>query len=76
MYWEQCTPYVKELASDESSDYNYGASGNHVIFAGTYGVRSPGYDHMEVFAGVDEYGVPIFGDEVDYDEGDAAGHSL
>ena len=68
VYWEQSTPCVKELASDESSDYGYGGSGNHVIFAGRYGKRSPGCDHIEVFAGVDEYGIPIFGDEVDYDE--------
>ena len=65
MYWEQSTPYVKELASDESSDCSYGGSGNHVIIPGRYGVRSPGYNHIEVFAGVDEYGIPIFGDEVD-----------
>ena len=67
---------MKELESDESSDYSYGGSGNHVVFAGRYGVRSPGYDHIEVFAGVDEYGIPIFGDEVDYDEVDLIGHRL
>ena len=76
VYWEQSTPYVKELASDESSDYSYGGNGTHVIFAGRYGVRSPGYDHIEVFAGVDEYGIPIFGDELDYDELDQIGHRL
>ena len=47
-----------------------------MIFAGRYGARSPGYDHIEVFAGVDEYGIPIFGDEVDYDEVDLIGHRL
>ena len=67
---------MKELASDESSDYSYGGSGNHVIFAGRYGVRSPGHDHIEVFAGVDEYGIPSFGDEVHYDEVDQIGHRL
>jgi hypothetical protein len=76
VYWEGPTPYVKELASDEASDYTYGGSGEHVIISGRYGVRSPGYDHIEVFAGVDEYGVPIFGDEVDYDEVDLIGHRL
>ena len=76
VYWEQSTPYVKELASDESSDYSCGGSGSHVIIAGRYGVRSPGYDQIEVFAGVDEYGVPTFGDEVDYDEVDLIGHRL
>ena len=67
---------MKELESDESSDYSYGGSGNHVVFAGRYGVRSPGYDHIEVFAGVDEYGIPTLGDEVDYDEVDLIGHRL
>ena len=33
--------------------------------AGRYGKRSPGYDHIEVFAEIDEYGIPILGDEVD-----------
>ena len=76
VYWEQSTPYLKEPASDESSDYGYGGSGNHVIIAGRYGVRSPGYDHIEVFGGMDEYGIPIFGDEADYDEVDLIGHRL
>jgi len=76
VYWDGSTPHVKELASDEESDYTYGGSGEHAIISGRYGVRSPGYDHIEVFAGVDEYGVPVFGDEVDYDEVDLIGHRL
>jgi|GEM_PF-1942269 len=76
VYWEGSTPYVKELAEDESSDYTYGGSGNHVIIAGRYGVRSPGYNHIEVFSTIDEYGIPVFGDEVDYDEVNLVGHRL
>ena len=59
VYWEQSPPYVKELASNESSDYSYGGSGNHVIFAGRYGARNPAYDHIEVFAGVDDQLIPF-----------------
>lgn len=76
VYWQGSIPCAKEFASDEASDYSYGGEGDHVVISGRYGVRSPGYDHVEVFAGVDQYGVPIFGDEVDYDEVDLIGHRL
>ena len=76
VYWEQSTPYLKELAADEESDYTYGGDGYHAIVAGRYGVRTPAQNHVEVFAGVSEYGIPIFGDEVDYDEVDLVGHRL
>jgi len=76
VYWEGHTPYVKELADDEASDYTYGGSGNHVIIAGRYGVRTPGYNHIEVFSTMDEYAIPVFGDEVDYDEINLVGHRL
>ena len=76
VYWEGSTPYLKELTTGESSDYSYGGSGNHVIIAGRYGCRTPAYNHIEVFAGVSEYGMPVFGDEVEYDEIDLVGHRL
>jgi hypothetical protein len=47
-----------------------------VIIRGRYGVRSAAYNHIEVFAGATEYGVPIFGDEVDYGEIDLVGHRM
>jgi hypothetical protein len=74
--WERSTPCVKELDECESSDYGYGGSGEHVIIRGRYGVRTGAYNHIEVFAGADEYGVPIFGDEVDYGEIDLLGHRM
>jgi hypothetical protein len=64
------------MAEDESSVYAYGGSGNHVIIAGRYGVRTPGYNHIEVFSTVDPYGIPVFGDEVDYEEINLVGHRL
>lgn len=76
VYWQGPTPYAKELDPAESSDYSYGGAGEHVIVAGRYGVRTPGLNHIEVFAGVTETAVPIFGDEVDYDEIDLVGHRL
>lgn len=76
VHWDGSTAYVKELKDDESSDYAYGGDGNHVIIAGRYGLRTPAYNHIEVFAGVNQYGVPIFGDEVDYGEVDLVGHRL
>jgi hypothetical protein len=76
VYWEQSTPYLKELTADEESDYTYGGAGNHVIVAGRYGERTPAQNHIEVFAGVSEYGIPIFGDEVDYEEVDLVGRRL
>jgi hypothetical protein len=76
VYWEGSTAYVKELKADEASDYSYGGDGNHVIVAGRYGMRTPAHNHIEVFAGVNQYGIPIFGDEVDYDEVDLVGHRL
>ncbi|HUW09023.1 MAG TPA: hypothetical protein VM537_04800, partial [Anaerolineae bacterium] len=66
----------KELTTGETSDYTYGGSGNHVVIAGRYGSRSPAYNHIEVFAGVSGFGVPLFGDEVEYDEVDLVGHRL
>ncbi len=76
VYWEGSTPYLKELTTDEASDYTYGGSGNHVIVAGRYGARTPTYNHIEVFAGLSGAAIPIFGDEVDYDEVDLVGHRL
>jgi len=76
VYFDGGTAYCKELASDEASDYSYGAAGEHTIMAGKYGLRSPAYNHIEVFAGVGSGGVPMFGDEVDYDEVDLVGHRL
>ena len=76
VYWEQHTPYLKELEHDEASDYTYGTAANHVIIAGRYGVRSPAYNHIEVFAAMDWYSIPTFGDEIDYDEVDLVGHRL
>jgi len=76
VYWEGTTPYLKELTTGETSDYTYGGSGNHVVIAGRYGSRSPAYNHIEVFAGVSGFGVPLFGDEVEYDEVDLVGHRL
>lgn len=76
VYWEGSTAYLKELRDDEASDYTYGGSGEHVIISGRYGVRSPAYDHIEVFSGLTATGVPIFGDEVDYDEVEKIGHRL
>jgi len=76
VFWEGHTPYVKEMADDEASDYTYGGCGNHVIIAGRYGVRTPGYNHIEVFSTMDEYAIPVFGDEVDYDEINLVGHRL
>jgi hypothetical protein len=76
VFWSKHIPYVKELAADESSDYTYGGSGNHVITAGRYGIRTPGFNHIEVFSTVDEYAIPVFGDEVDYDEINLVGHRL
>jgi hypothetical protein len=76
VYWSKGVPYVKELADDEASDYTYGGAGNHVIDAGRYGVRTPGYNHIEVFSTMNLYGIPVFGDEVDYDEINLVGHRL
>jgi hypothetical protein len=76
VFWEGSTPYVKELADDEASDYTYGGTGNHVIIAGRYGVRTPGYNHIEVFSTIDAYAIPVFGDEVDYTEINLVGHRL
>jgi hypothetical protein len=76
VFWEGHTPYVKEMAEDEASVYAYGGLGNHVIIAGRYGVRTPGYNHIEVFSTMDPYGIPVFGDEVDYEEIDLVGHRL
>jgi len=76
VYWEGSTAYLKELASDEASDYTYGGAGEHVIISGRYGVRSPAYDHIEVFSALSATGIPTFGDEVDYAEVDLVGHRL
>ena len=76
VYWEQDTPYLKELEADEASDYTYGGSGEHVIIAGRYGVRTPANNHIEVFAALDYLRIPTFGDEVDYDEVALVGHRL
>jgi hypothetical protein len=76
IFFDAGTAYVKELASDEASDYSYGGSGQHVILAGRYGQRTAAYNHIEVFAGVTEVGIPIFGDEVDYEEIALVGHRL
>jgi hypothetical protein len=76
VFWEGSTPYVKELADDEASDYTYGGAGGHVIIAGRYGLRTPGYNHIEVFSTMSEYAIPVFGDEVDYDEINLVGHRL
>jgi hypothetical protein len=75
VYWEGSTPYLKELTSDETSDYTYGGSGNHVIIAGRYGARTPTYNHIEVFSDLSA-AIPTFGDEVNYDEVDLVGHRL
>jgi hypothetical protein len=75
VYWEGSTPYLKELTTDEASDYTYGGSGNHVIIAGRYGARTPTYNHIEVFSDLSA-AIPTFGDEVDYDEVDLVGHRL
>jgi hypothetical protein len=64
------------LDAAESSDYSYGGSAEHVIIAGRYGVRTPGYNHIEVFSTMDEYAIPVFGDEVDYEEINLVGHRL
>jgi len=64
------------MAKDAASVYTYGGTGNHVIIAGRYGCRTPSYNHIEVFAGVSTLAVPLFGDEVDYDEVDLVGHRL
>ncbi len=42
-----------------------------MIIAGKYGVRSPGFNHIEVFAGID-----LFGDDLDYSEIALIGHRL
>ena len=76
VYWEQKKPYLKQLAADEASDYTYGTPANHVIIAGRYGVRTPAHNHIEVFAAMDWYSIPTFGDEADYDEIDLVGHRL
>jgi len=76
IFFDGGTAYVKELASDESSDYTYGGSGQHVIISARYGTRTAAYNHIEVFAGVTEGGIPIFGDEVDYEEVSLVGHRL
>ncbi len=76
VFFEQDTPYVKELADDEASDYTYGGSGEHVIIAGRYGVRTPANNHIEVFAALDSGSIPTFGDEVDYEEVALVGHRL
>ncbi len=76
VFWEQTTAYLKELRDDEASDYTYADSGEHVIIAGRYGIRTPAYNHIEVFSGLSPTGIPIFGDEVDYDEVDLIGHRL
>ena len=47
-----------------------------MIIAGRYGVRTPGYNHIEVFSTMDPYGIPVFGDEVDYEEINLVGHRL
>jgi hypothetical protein len=71
IFFEAATGYLKELTASESSDYTYGGSGNHVIIAGKYGVRSPGFNHIEVFGGID-----LFGDDLDYGEVALIGHRL
>ena len=76
VYWEQKKPYLKELEDDEASDYTYGTAANHVIIEGRYGNRTPAFNHIEVFAAMDWYSIPTFGDEVDYDEVDLVGHRL
>lgn len=76
VFWSQNTAYLKELVDDESSDYTYGGAGEHVIISGRYGIRTPAYNHIEVFAALKASGVPTFGDEVDYDEVDLVGHRL
>jgi hypothetical protein len=76
VYWESSTPYIKELAATEASDYTYGGTGNHVVIAGRYGVRTPGFNHIEVFSTMDAYAIPVFGDEVDYTEINLVGHRL
>jgi hypothetical protein len=76
VYWDQSTAYLKELVDDEASDYTYGGSGEHVIIEGRYGIRTPAYNHIEVFSGLSVTGIPIFGDEVDYNEIDRVGHRL
>ena len=76
VYWEQKKPYLKELEADEASDYTYGGAANHVIIEGRYGIRTPAYNHIEVFAALNWYSIPTFGDEVDYDEVDLVGHRL
>jgi hypothetical protein len=47
-----------------------------LIIAGRYGVGTPGYNHIEVFSTMDAYGIPVFGDEVDYEEMNLVGHRL
>jgi len=76
VYCEGSTPYVKELASHEASDYSYRGQGSRIIIAGRYGVRTPGYNHVEVFSTMDEYAIPVFGHEVDYEEINLVGHRL
>ena len=76
VFWDGSTPYMKEMAQDEASVYTYGGSRNHVIIAGRYAVRTPGYNHIEAFSTMDPYGIPVFGDEVDYEEINLVGHRL
>jgi len=71
VFFSAATGYLKELADDEASDYSYGGAGEHVIISGRYGVRSPGYNHIEVFAGID-----LFGDGVEMGEISLIGHRL
>lgn len=71
VFFSAATGYLKELADDEGSDYSYGGDGEHVIISGRYGVRSPGYNHIEVFAGID-----LFGDDLDIGEISLLGHRL
>jgi hypothetical protein len=71
VFFSAATGYLKELADDEASDYSYGGAGQHVIIAGRYGRRSPGYNHIEVFAGID-----LFGDGLEISEISLLGHRL
>lgn len=71
VFFSGTTGYLKELSASETFDYTYGGSGNHVIIAGKYGVRSAGFNHIEVFAGID-----LFGDDLDHSEIALIGHRL
>jgi hypothetical protein len=71
IYFAGASGYLKELKEDEASDYTYGGEGGHTVIAGRYGWRSPGVNHVEVFAGED-----LFGDALDYGEIDLLGHRL